>query len=142
MTILEHENADGVTAERHCSTCKCHVKSKNPVAPLSVDHGFDVFWVDYPRLHGITRGGKVEALKRWKDLDLEERRAAYRGARNMSRAISGGLDLLPPHASTFLNQRRWEDWQEPAPCEPQTPKRPSWVPPNAVYDFVRGQWVA
>ncbi len=98
---------------------------------------FDTFWEHYPR-----REGKATARKAFAKLehiglpleliikDLEQRYA--------------GIDLrYVPHASTYLNQRRWEDEDSPASIlnhaarRIQTwPKPRSGEPPRASDDEV------
>lgn len=76
-------------------------------------YGFDHFWEVYPPRCG-RKAQRREAEKRWKYLSKTDRKAAWRGARHMALAIaSGDFEEYPPNAAVFLNQRRWEEWQEP-----------------------------
>jgi len=75
---------------------------ESPTAPAS----FDAFWTAYPR-----GAGKVSAVKAWTKLKPADRNAAMAALpQHMAvwRAQKRGMDKVP-HASTWLNQRRWED---------------------------------
>jgi len=78
---------------------------------------FDDFWTAYPRHPENSQPGggapKSVARKSWAKLKPAEHGAVMVGLRNYAD------DCRRPnapvaHASTWLNQRRWEDWQEPA----------------------------
>ena len=84
-------------------------------APSALDdplRGFDKFWTAYPARNG-KRLGKTKAADRWRPLDLEQRRAAYRGARNYALACDGDLTIAKD-AERWLRDHCWTDWQEPA----------------------------
>jgi hypothetical protein len=73
----------------------------------TVDDGFDDFWKAYP-----NKQGKVVSQKHWKGMKTAQREAATVVAAAMAYCVSEGhrdLDKCP-HGSTFLNQRRWEEW--------------------------------
>lgn len=78
------------------------------------DQQFDEhFWPAYPARNG-TKVGKADAKDKWRQLTVDERRRALRGARNL--ALS---DQLPKDAKRFLTKSRagawpFDDWQEPA----------------------------
>lgn len=80
----------------------------NPPTPLGGVGWFDDFWKTYPK-----KVAKAQALKAWKKLQPNSELAAkiiasvavY--ARTDAWTRDGGQYV--PHASTFLNQRRWED---------------------------------
>jgi hypothetical protein len=93
------------------------------------DVDFDQFWLEYPRKEGVSKA---------KSLD------AYRKARKTTSAaeILTGLRAYPfsadpqfqPHATTWLNQRRWHsESNTPAPTVvvPTVTSRSSWL---AKYD--------
>lgn len=77
--------------------------------PRAVPFDFSEFWKAYP-----NKQGKVAALRTWRHLTIEERRNAYRVAKRMTLAVEAGFRTraLCPHGSTFLNQRRWEEWYD------------------------------
>lgn len=70
---------------------------------------FEAFWEQYPRREGIKQG-KDTARKKWGKLSHDERLAVMVAMPNYVAGI-GGYPKDPP---AFLNQRIWEDWQEPA----------------------------
>lgn len=90
------------------------------------DQEFDAFWAEYPRREGTS---KAKAA------------AAYRKARKTASAgeILIGLRAYPfspevsfqPHATTWLNQRRWEKHTNTAPqtviAPPAPPSRSAWL---------------
>jgi helix-turn-helix protein len=90
------------------------------IADLDPLYGFDHFWDAWPR-----RGGKRlyrgRAEDQWKRLDLDERKAAWRGAINYATASANGTQGAMD-AFRWLRDRSWVDWQEPpsAPAKPGT----------------------
>lgn len=75
-------------------------------APVVVTYPFDAFWNIYPR-----KASRAEAVKRWNRLTDKDRCAVMAALPNhvvVWRAQKRGVDTIP-HASTWLNQRRWED---------------------------------
>jgi hypothetical protein len=86
--------------------------------------GFQQFWDVYPQRNGKRLGrGKVERM--WAKLTLDDRRAAWRGARNYAAGLAdSGLSAADPER--WVRDRRWTDWQTPAtPDRPTTgPRRP------------------
>ena len=68
---------------------------------------FNQFWGAYP-----NRKGKAQAFKAWRKLSLPDRDAALRDVPERLRRdrewIKDGGQYIP-HASTYLNQRRWDD---------------------------------
>jgi hypothetical protein len=76
------------------------------------DRGFVEFWTEWPARNG-KKLNKAKALAIWRRLNLDERKAAWRGARNYAAAsnarAAGAMD-----AFRWLRDRLWDDWQEPA----------------------------
>ena len=67
---------------------------------------FDEFWMLYPR-----KVAKASAKKSWNKLSEEQQLAAAKAISNHCqywKAKETALDYIP-HASTWLNQERWED---------------------------------
>lgn len=81
---------------------------KPPTAPQGGAEGFEEFWDSYPR-----KDAKAQARKAWDKLKPdEEQRGRITSAVNAQRyseqwSRDGGKFI--PYASTWLNQRRWED---------------------------------
>ena len=73
------------------------------------DSAFDDFWHAYP-----NRQAKPLAAKRWARLDELSRRRAVEVAAVMRESVRCGYRdaALCPHAATFLNQARYDDWYE------------------------------
>lgn len=67
----------------------------------------EVFWPDYP-----NKQGKAQARKKWTRLADEDRARAIFVAKAMAYSVEQGWKdaKLCPYGSTFINQRRWEDW--------------------------------
>lgn len=74
--------------------------------PSAVDAAFGEFWKLYPR-----PVGKKKAKELWKKLSLQEQEQATKGLRLWQQAEQWKRDdgKYIPYASTFLQQRRWED---------------------------------
>jgi len=71
--------------------------------------GFAEFWQHYPR-----KDGKQTAAESWAKLTPEERQLALADVPQRMRANWAGRELEHlPHASTYLNQRRWLDAIQP-----------------------------
>lgn len=75
--------------------------------------GFEQFWHAYPKRNGKRLGrGKCEAL--WQKIaDIDDRRAAYRGAVNYAGCADVG-DTIAKDPERWLRDRCWTDWQSPA----------------------------
>jgi hypothetical protein len=71
---------------------------------------FEEFWKAYPR-----KTGRLIAKKKWARLGTFDREAAmkklaeYKQTFAWQQSLKNDGGLYIPHASTFLNQRRWED---------------------------------
>lgn len=79
-----------------------HEEEKNP---YNDSIGFNEFWSSYPR-----QQNKALALKSWKRIpvSLHEQIIADVKLRTKEHKQWQNRDYIP-HASTYLNQRRWED---------------------------------
>lgn len=69
-------------------------------------YGFDHFWAVYPARNG-RKVGKGLCQKRWRKMNLDDRRAAYRGALNY--AVEVGDFAKDP--DRWLRDRLWESYQ-------------------------------
>jgi len=74
---------------------------------------FDLFWTPYPR-----KESKQAARRSWKRVPKKYRAAATAAAESMADCVDHGWQekTFCPHPSTFLNQRRWEDWSDGPPA--------------------------
>ena len=80
---------------------------------------FEDFWAEWP-----DQRNKPRAEKAWKKLNPEHRREAHRlCAEWFASWQAANPDLSPIHASTFLNNRRWED-APPVPRPARSQSRP------------------
>lgn len=84
----------------------CKREHNNASMGSQISYDFQEFWEQYPR-----KVGKFNARKAWAKLDSKERLSAIKGLKLWCQTVqwqsSGGMYI--PYASTFLNQRRWED---------------------------------
>lgn len=72
------------------------------------DEGFLEFWEIWP-----SKKNKQNAMKAWRKLTIEDKRAAYSAIRAgwFDQWQAASPDANPIHAATFINNRRWEDQQ-------------------------------
>ena len=72
------------------------------------DEGFLEFWEIWP-----SKKNKQNAIKAWRKLTIEDKRAAYSAIRAgwFDQWQAASPDANPIHAATFINNRRWEDQQ-------------------------------
>ena len=72
------------------------------------DEGFSDFWEIWP-----SKKNKQNAVKAWRKLSIESKRAAYAAVRAgwFDQWQAASPDANPIHAATYLNNRRWEDQQ-------------------------------
>jgi len=103
------------------------------VASTDDDHvsdQFDQFWSHYPRGKAGKPGGdgpRKPALKRWRNLTAAEREACLVAVKHYADHIRQPGSPHAAHAITWLNQERWEIWQEPGEVRTEH-KNPSHMP--------------
>ena len=90
--------------------------SPAPEDTSEIDAQFGEFWDAYPR-HRRTGdkgggGSRHKALTMFKRLSADNRRRAIVAAGNYAAYIALPDSEFPCHATTWLNERRWEQWQE------------------------------
>lgn len=103
---------------------------------------FSEFWSAYP-----NRQGRQPALRTWRHMKPHERSDATEVAASMSYCVECGYRDRDkcPHASTFLHQRRWEEWRN-EDGELRAP--PGYGPPQngngeaARIDAIAARWAA
>lgn len=117
-------------------------RKKPPSKPKQTDedplYGFEDFWLTYPRRNG-KRLNKQPAQGYWKKLTIEEKRAAWRGARNYATDVEAGLQTAKD-AFRWLRDHCWTEWQEySAPLSPQG--SPAYDPDQfSVFDEARDRF--
>ena len=82
---------------------------------MTKEEKFNKFWTYYPR-----KVAKVAAQRSWKRLkvkDINDIFSVYK--EHLVRWKYKDIQFVP-HASTWLNQKRWEDELEPLPDENQS----------------------
>jgi hypothetical protein len=77
------------------------------------DGSFDLFWQAYPR-HEAQEKARVA----WARTTKGERILAVGVAKIMGALVENGQQekRFVPHATTFINGKRWEDWREGVPA--------------------------
>ena len=95
-----------VTGNREQGTGKAHD-----------DALFEDFWQRYPRGRAGKPGGdgsKKPALQKWRRLSEEERKLCLSAVDHYRQHVESDGGPIAAHAVTWLNQERWDQWQEPA----------------------------
>lgn len=99
-------------------------------ASADPEYGFDHFWAAWPARNG-KKLNKAKAVAQWRRLSLDDKKAAWRGAKNYAAAsearIAGAMD-----AFRWLRDRLWVEWQTPATPDAKTKTRS-----NGMLDLVR-----
>lgn len=106
------------------SATNTNTNTKEPPTPKgAVDNGFANFWNPYPR-----KTAKVQAQKAWAKLnpspELQAQILAALAVQKQSEQWKKDGGAFIPHASTWLNQRRWEDQ---LPSSTTAPKADIWA---------------
>jgi hypothetical protein len=95
--------------------------SKEPSRPSDEsDERFDRFWKAYPRGRAGKPGGdgaRKPALQKFRRLTAEEQEACLVAVEHYRSYVESPDGPPAAHATTWLNQERWEQWQEPAKVE-------------------------
>lgn len=86
---------------------KSNTPPKPPKGGVAYSDEFEAFWAEYP-----NRKGKVKSAEYWEKLPESDKQAVMSDLHRRKQADrdwqrDGGRYI--PHASTYLNQRRWED---------------------------------
>ena len=86
-----------------------------------VEEQFNEFWFAYPRGPAGKPGGdgsRKIAFQKWRRLKQPERDACMAAVGNYRQHIEHPDSPNAAHVVTWLNQERWEIWQEPAETSP------------------------
>ncbi|MCO5147534.1 MAG: hypothetical protein M9895_15310 [Aquamicrobium sp.] len=78
---------------------------------------FEAFWSDYPRTPNMS---KPKALAAWKKLAAEDRSACHRAVTPYRAFLASKPDHPTMHAATFINERRFDGFNEQA--QPGAPR--------------------
>ena len=85
-------------------------------APPAVEHQFVEFWNHYPMRNG-KRLGKPEALKKWKSLNVEDRKQVLVAVGHYAKSelVLKNIGIKDPHRwlCTGKDDEPWRDWIEP-----------------------------
>ena len=76
----------------------------NPTPSTDVDESFHIFWTSYPR-----KESKAEALKAWKKAHINGEFDRVMSALEAYKQTDQWIKKIVPHASTWINQKRWKD---------------------------------
>ena len=90
---------------------------KDDDAPDPADAAFDDFWQRYPRGRAGKPGGdgsRKKALQRWRRMTQQQRDQALAAVDNYRAHVESPDGAFAAHATTWLNDERWEQWQQPA----------------------------
>lgn len=83
-----------------------------------VSADFQNFWEAFPRHHSTGKPGggapKSETFKKWERLSDSDRQACLVAVVNYAAASALPDAPYAAMATTWINQKRWQDWQEPA----------------------------
>jgi hypothetical protein len=114
---------------------------EQPEQPDPVDLQFVDFWDRYPRHHTSGKpgggGSRKKALQRWRNLTQRQRDQALAAVDNYRGWCERDDGEFAAHATTWLSEERWEQWQQPAPppsssngATPRAGPRPAGHEPN------------
>ena len=100
-------------------------------ASSSLTDTFDTFWSRYPRHHASGKpgggGSRKKALDRWRRMTDGQREQALTAVEHYRAWCESPEGEWPAHATTWLNEQRWEQWLQPAsragppPADPYDP---------------------
>ena len=92
----------------------------NPTTPKDDDASstFDTFWSRYLRHHASGKpgggGSRKKALDRWRRMTDGQREQALTAVEHYRAWCESPEGEWPAHATTWLNEQRWEQWLQPA----------------------------
>jgi hypothetical protein len=90
-----------------------------PEQPDPIDQQFASFWDRYPRHHTSGKpgggGSRKRALQRWRNLTQRQRDQALAAVDNYRVWCERDDGEFAAHVTRWLNEERWEQWQQPAP---------------------------
>lgn len=84
-----------------------------------VDEQFERWWWQFPRGPAGKPGGDASKQKSWdifRKLTQSERDECFVGVEHYREYVERPDSVKTCMATTWLNERRWEQWQEPAAC--------------------------
>ena len=117
ITITNYEQYQSKRAAKRDSkkSSKIPQNGAHPKEDLDLNKipspAFADFWTAY-KVECKQKGSKLYAEKCWDKLGPEEKEKAIRSLEEFVPYWTGGNGHYPPHASTFLNGKRWEALEE------------------------------
>ena len=97
---------------------------------------FEAFWLAYPRSPNMS---KSKALAGWKKLSSDERAACAKAVPAYKAFLASKPDHPTMHATTFINERRFEGFA-PAAEQPSAPIDDDRWLKRLVYARQKGEW--
>lgn len=92
---------------------------------ISYPEPFEAFWQVYPRTPNMS---KPKALAGWKRLTADEQKACHQAVPAYKAFLAAKRDHPTMHASTFINERRFEGFvEQAAPTAPKTVADDDWL---------------
>lgn len=119
--------SDGTPTDVQRSAGTPEPDSTQPTEPDRTEEHLVRFGDTYPRKDGMKWGGATrnQVVKAWKKLDDDQRNAALVGAKHYDDYVQQPGAPIVAMATTWLNQQRWEQFQEPRFVEGQSRASPN-----------------
>jgi hypothetical protein len=119
--------SDGPPADGQGSAGSREPDSTEPTEPDQTEQDLKTFGDTYPRKDGMKWGGtsRKEVLKSWSKLSDEQRQHALVGAKHYADYVLQPGAPIVAMATTWLNQQRWEQFQQPRFVEGQSRASPN-----------------
>lgn len=111
------DHRTSVSGQEATQTTATHSEPKEEPS----DDNFEQFWGDFPRGQAGKPGGdgsKKRAKQRWDNMTGPQQQLALAAVGNYAAHVESPDGPWACHASTWLNQDRWEQWQKPAERAP------------------------
>lgn len=113
-------------------------KPKKPAKKERYTPEFEAFWTAYPRKLNCS---KLMAFRSWNRLDEDDQAQAMAALPTFCCMMRGKEEQFIPHATTWLNQKRFETIAIPASVPSAEPPSVDWAKAKMIYDAT-GRWPA